>query len=178
MAGLTPSACPWSCPRAPGRIPGRLSVAPTGSEQGLRDVHLECLLAFRILAGACLSSRRSVRRTRSACARRRRYSCARRTAVSAPVRKRPRIRQRPSLSARRQFRRHSLESHRNCGPLALVSRAYGEILETRPSVRLRRRGAFARFAVPQDRYPKAVLMPIRELMTSPSEKSTWKNRRS
>ena len=44
----------------------------------------------------------------------------------------------------------------NCGPLALVSRAYSEILEARPSVRLRWRGgcAFARFAVPQDRYSK------------------------
>lgn len=140
MAGLTPSACPRSCPRPPAN-PGSIErcTGTTSSEQELRDVHLECLLAFRILAGAGLSSRRSVRRTRSATARRRRYSCARRIAVSAPIRKRPRIRQRPSLSARRQFRRHSLESHRNCGPLALVSCAYGEILETRPSVRLRRR---------------------------------------
>lgn len=125
-------------PEGPRRIPGRLSVAPAPpAVRKLSGSYISSASAFRILAGACLSSRRNVRRTRSATARRCRYSCERRTGVSAPVRKRPRIRQRPSLSARRQCRRHSLESHQ-LWPLALVSRAYSEILGTRPSVRLRR----------------------------------------
>ena len=54
----------------------------------------------------------------------------------------------------------------NCGPLALVSRvqrdSWDEALGPAGPVA---GCAFARFAVPQDRYPKAVLMPIRELMT-------------
>ena len=99
-------------PEGPRRIPGRLSVAPAPpAVRKLSGTYISSTSAFRILAGACLSSRRNVRRTRSATARRCRYSCERRAAVSAPVRKRPRIRQRPSLSAQRQFRRHSLESH-------------------------------------------------------------------
>ena len=31
--------------------------------------------------------------------------------------------------------------------------------------------------MPQDRYPKAILTPIRGLMTSPSEKSPWRTSR-
>lgn len=167
-------------PEGPRRIPGRLSVAPAPpAVRKLSGSYISSASAFRILAGACLSSRRNVRRTRSATARRCRYSCERRTRVSAPVRKRPRIRQRPSLSARRQCRRHSLNSHQ-LWPLALVSRAYSEITwdEALGPPAPVAGCAVARFAVPQDRYPKAILMPIRELMTSPSEKSPWRNRRS
>ena len=83
-------------PEGPRRIPGRLSVAPASpAVRKLSGTYISSASAFRILAGACLSSRRNVRRTRSATARWCRYSCERRTAVSAPVRKRPRIRQRP-----------------------------------------------------------------------------------
>ena len=167
-------------PEGPRRIPGRLSVAPAPpAVRKLSGTYISSASAFRILAGACLSSRRNVRRTRSATARQCRYSCERRTAVSAPVRKRPRIRQRPSLSARRQFRRHSPESHQLRAFGARVAQVHRDSWDEALGPAAPVAGcAFARFAVPQDRYPKAVLMPIRELMTSPSEKSPWRNRRS
>jgi hypothetical protein len=166
-------------PEGPRRIPGRLSVAPASpavsKNSGTYILSASSPFGFWLARvsrlGAVLVARALRRRDGSLVLRT--PDCG----LGASS-KRPRIRQRPSLSARRQFRRHSPESHRNCRPLALVSHAYGEILETRPSVRLRRRGAFARFAEPQDRYPKAILMPIRELMTSPSEKPPWRNRRS
>lgn len=71
-------------PEGPRRIPGRLSVAPAPpAVRKLSGSYISSASAFRILAGACLSSRRNVRRTRSATARRCRYSCERQTAVSA-----------------------------------------------------------------------------------------------
>lgn len=150
-------------PEGPRRIPGRLSVAPAPpAVRKLSGRYISSASAFRILAGACLSSRRNVRRTRSATARRCRYSCERRTAVSAPDRKRPRIRQRPSLGLWRSCRARTA---RFLGRGPRSGCAGGGC-------------AVARFAVPQDSYPKAILMPIRELMTSPSEKSPWRNRRS
>ena len=160
-------------PEAPRRIPGRLSVAPAPpAVRKLSGTYISSASAFRLLAGACLSSRRYVRRSRFATARRCRYSCERRTAVSAPVRKRSRIRHRPSLSARRQFRRHSLESHQLRAPWRSCRGRTARLLRLGPRSGCAGGGcAFARFAVPQDRYLKAVLMPIRELITSPSEKS-------
>jgi hypothetical protein len=167
-------------PEGPRRIPGRLSVAPASpAVRKLSGSYIWSASAFRILAGACLSSRRNVRRTRSATARRCRYSCERRTGVSAPVRKRPRIRQRPSLSARRTMPKTFTGKPPIVAFGARVARVQRDSWDEALGPPAPVAGcSVARFAVPQDRYPKAILMPIRELMTSPSEKSPWRNRRS
>jgi len=103
-------------PEGPRRIPGRLSVAPAPpAVRKLSGTYISSASAFRILAGACLWSRRNVRRTCSATARRCRYSCERRTAVSAPVRNRHYL---PGDNAEDIHWKAP-----NCGSLALVSRS-------------------------------------------------------
>ena len=126
-------------PEGPRRIPGRLSVAPAppAVRKLSGDVHLECIRlsdsGWRVsLVWAQCSS----------------HALCDRATVSLFLRT-PDCGLGAGSGKGREFDnvRHYLRGDNaedihwkatNCGPLALVSRAYSEILGTRPSVRLRR----------------------------------------
>ena len=166
-------------PEGPRRIPGRLSVARAPpAVRKLSGTYIECLhlsdsgRRVSLVPAQCSSHALCDRATVSL------FLLTPDCGLGASS-ERPRIRQRPSLSARRQCRRHSPESHQLRAFGARVARVQRDSWEEALGPAAPVAGcACARFAVPQDRYPKAVLMPIRELMTSPSEKSPWRNRRS
>lgn len=176
---MAPSACPWSCPRAldeSGSI--ECCTGTTSSTEALGELHLECLRlsdsGWRVsLVPAQCSS----------------HALCDRATVSLFLRTPDWV-----LGAGSEKAENSTTSVTIC-PATMPKTFTGKPPIVAVGARVARVQrdswdealgpptpvagcAVARFAVPQDRYPKAILMPIRELMTSPSEKSPWRNRRS
>jgi hypothetical protein len=152
---------PEGAPANPASIE-RCTGTTSTSEHELRDVHLDYLLAFRILAEACLSSRAVF--------------------VARALRPRDVILAHTGLRSQRQFGksrefdnvRHYLPGD-NSEDIHWKATAIADLWR---SCRARARrdsfgcaGGLDLQKVCRASRSKAVLMPIRELMTSPSEKS-------